>query len=67
MADGLLKWAKSRHKDWTQEIELIERGYKTTAETRNGKRVDTTQETLADDTKVRLSALEALISKHDKG
>jgi hypothetical protein len=63
MADGVLAWAKRQHKIWERGIGLLESRKKTTFDVRNGKRVDTTSETLADRHK-RLAEVEALIQRH---
>jgi hypothetical protein len=64
VADGVLEWSKRQRHDWLREIKLIEDGYKTTFEIRNGAKVDTTQETL-DTLRARLSMVEAVIAKHE--
>ncbi len=46
--DPLLDFFEKQQAAWAAEIDLISRGHKTTSELRDGKIVDTTQETLAD-------------------
>ena len=64
MTDGVLAWAKRQRTDWVREIKLLEAGVFTMFEIKDGKKVDTTSERLAD-TRSRLSELEMLIDRHE--
>ena len=61
--DRLLNFLRRQTEDWRTEIDLLDRGIKTTFEVVDGQKKDTTADTLADRS-LRLSELEALIAKH---
>jgi hypothetical protein len=62
--DGFLEWAKRQWGHWIKEIRLLESGVKTTSEVRDGRPIDTTEETLGE-RRSQLNELEALITKHE--
>ena len=63
----LLEWAKEQISYWDREIEWLGDGTKTTFDLRDGKRVDTTQDELADrvDRRARLQELIARIENQE--
>ena len=61
--NAFLLWAEGQRKHWCDIIGLMERKVMFTREVRDGKHVDTTEETLRD-TKRRLAELDGLIAKH---
>jgi len=63
MEDAILRWARGQRKAWAREMEMLSSRKKTTSDLRQGKIVDTTEETLADRS-VRLSELDTLIARH---
>ena len=62
MGDGVLAWAKSRRADWKRSLKGLQSGVLGTSEFRNGKRVDTTVETIAERTR-EIAELDALIAR----
>lgn len=63
MGEGVLAWAKGRRTDWKRSLNGLKSGILGTTEVRNGKRVDTTAETIAARTR-ELAELDALIARH---
>jgi len=66
MGDGVLAWAKGRRADWKRSLKGLQSGVLGTSEVRNGKRVDTTVETIAERTR-EIAELDALIARHGDG
>lgn len=65
MKNRVIEWARKQVANWEKSIELMEKGYMSTGEIRDGKGIDTTNETI-EDRKRRTAELKALISEHDK-
>ncbi len=64
MADAFLVWAQRQIADWESRIPWLESGRITMGETREGKRVDTTQEHI-NDLRRWVAELQELIVAHE--
>ncbi len=64
MVDGVLTWAGRQKKEWAKSIAGMESGIFGTFEIRNGEKVDTTADSIADLSR-RISELDALIKRHE--
>jgi hypothetical protein len=64
MAAGLLEWAKERRVAWLHALKALRLGAWGTFELRNGKRVDTTLESIAD-RKTEIAELDAAIVRDE--
>jgi hypothetical protein len=64
MTEGLLEWAKGRRVAWSRALKALRLGAWGTFELRNGKRVDTTLESIAD-RKSEIAELDAAIVRDE--
>jgi hypothetical protein len=64
MDDGVLVWAKKQRVDWERRLRGLMSGALRTSELRNEKYVDTTDETIAEQSE-RIAELDALIARHE--
>jgi hypothetical protein len=64
MTDSILAWAKGYRSDWICKLKALRSGILGTFELRDGKRVDTTLETIAD-RKKDLAELDTVITRCD--
>ena len=62
--DGILEWAKQQRLAWQRELRLLQDKKLFTSEERNGKVVNTTEETMAA-ISVRLENLDRLIARYE--
>jgi hypothetical protein len=60
MTDDMLMWAKDQREVWTRSLKALRSGVLGTTEIRDGKRVNTTLETIAE-RKRALAELDAMI------
>lgn len=61
--DLILAWALRQRREWEAHREALMTGVMTTAEYRRGKKINTSDETLADIV-LRMGELESLIERH---
>ncbi len=66
MTDDVLEWAKGQRDIWASNLKALRSGALGTTELRDGKRVDTTLETIAE-RKRDLAGLDAMIGQDDRG
>ena len=64
MPNQVIEWARKQCATWEESIKLMENRQLMTGEMRDGKQVDTTQETI-DDRKRRIGELKKLIAAHE--
>jgi hypothetical protein len=62
MTDGVLAWAEGHRDGWIRSLKALRLGVSETSELRNGKRVNTSLETIAEQ-KRDLAELDALIEQ----
>jgi hypothetical protein len=60
MTDDMLVWAKDQREVWTRSLKALRSGILGTTEVRDGKRINTTLETIAE-RKRELAELDAMI------
>ena len=65
MTDAMLAWAKDQRAVWTRNLKDLRSGILGTTEVRDGKRVNTTLETIAE-RKRELAELDAMIEKNSE-
>ena len=64
MTDGVLAWAKGLRGAWTRSLKALRSGILGTSELRDGRRVDTTMETIVG-RKKDLAELDAVIVRRE--
>ena len=64
MSDNVLVWAKGHRDAWMRSLRALRSGVLATSELRNGRRVDTTLETIAE-RKTELAELDAAIGRQE--
>ena len=65
MTDDMLAWATDQRAVWTRSLKALRSGILGTTEVRDGKRVNTTLETIAE-RKRELAELDAMIEKNSE-